>query len=76
MVELRDSGPEGDTPPYRRYRVWENVVEPSTIVGLSPAQYDVALVANPALPPQLLDEVLAQFGLGLVQSKAAITGAQ
>jgi len=34
------------------------------IVGLSPAQYDVALVANPALSPsELLDEVLAQFGL-------------
>jgi general secretion pathway protein A len=42
------------------------------IVGLSPAQYDVALVANPALSPsELLDEVLAQFGLELVQSKAA-----
>lgn len=42
------------------------------IVGLSPAQYDVALVANPALSPsELLDEVLSQFGLGLVQSKAA-----
>ena len=41
------------------------------IVGLSPAQYDVALVANPALSPsELLDEVLSQFGLGLVQSKA------
>ena len=42
------------------------------IVGLSPAQYDVALVANPALSPsELLDEVLSQFGLGPVQSKAA-----
>jgi general secretion pathway protein A len=41
------------------------------IVGLSPAQYDVALVANPALSPsELLDEVLSQFGLDLVQSKA------
>lgn len=42
------------------------------IVGLSPAQYDVALVANPALSPsELLDEVLSQFGLGLVESKVA-----
>ena len=42
------------------------------IVGLSPAQYDVALVTNPALSPsELLDEVLSQFGLGLVRSKAA-----
>lgn len=42
------------------------------IVGLSPARYDVALVANPALSPsELLDEVLSQFGLDLVQSKAA-----
>ncbi|NWF72237.1 MAG: AAA family ATPase [Nitrospirae bacterium] len=42
------------------------------IVGLSPAQYDVALVANPALSPsEMLDEVLSQFGLGLVRSKAA-----
>ncbi len=41
------------------------------IVGLSPAQYDVALVANPALSPsELLDEVLSQFGLDLVRSKA------
>jgi general secretion pathway protein A len=41
------------------------------IVGLSPAQYDVALVANPALSSsELLDEVLSQFGLGLVRSKA------
>ena len=40
------------------------------IVGLSPAQYDVALVANPALSPsELLDEVLSQFGLGIVPSK-------
>jgi general secretion pathway protein A len=42
------------------------------IVALSPARYDVALVANPALSPsELLDEVLSQFGLGLVESKAA-----
>lgn len=42
------------------------------IVGLSPDRYDVALVANPALSPsELLDEVLSQFGLGLVRSKAA-----
>jgi len=41
------------------------------IVGLSPARYDVALVANPALSPsELLGEVLSQFGLGLVRSKA------
>ncbi|MEK7236572.1 MAG: AAA family ATPase [Nitrospirota bacterium] len=41
------------------------------IVGLLPDQYDVALVANPALSPsELLDEVLSQFGLDLVQSKA------
>lgn len=41
------------------------------IVGLSPERYDVALVVNPALSPsELLDEVLSQFGLGLVQSKA------
>ncbi len=41
------------------------------IVGLSPAQYDVALVANPALSPsELLDEVLSQFGLDLMRSKA------
>ena len=41
------------------------------IVGLSPARYDVALVANPALSPsELLDEVLSQFGLDLVESKA------
>ena len=41
------------------------------IVGLSSAQYDVALVANPALSPsELLDEVLSQFGLDLVRSKA------
>jgi len=41
------------------------------IGGLSPAQYDVALVANPALSPsELLDEVLAQFGLDPVRSKA------
>jgi type II secretory pathway predicted ATPase ExeA len=42
------------------------------IVGLSPAQYDVALVANPALSPsELLDEVLSPLGLGLERSKAA-----
>jgi general secretion pathway protein A len=42
------------------------------IVGLSPVRYDVALIANPALSPsELLDEVLSQFGLSLVQSKAA-----
>lgn len=42
------------------------------IVGLLPARYDVALVANPALSPsELLDEVLSQFGLDLVDSKAA-----
>lgn len=41
------------------------------IVELSPAQYDVALVANPGLSPSdLLDEVLSQFGLDLVRSKA------
>jgi general secretion pathway protein A len=41
------------------------------IVGLSPTRYDIALVANPALSPsELLDEVLSQFGLGLVRSKA------
>ena len=41
------------------------------IVGLPPARYDVALVANPALSPsELLDEVLSQFGIGLVRSKA------
>src|SRR6185295_4579050 len=41
------------------------------IVGLSPAQYDVALIANPALSPsELLDEVLSQFGLALVPSKS------
>ena len=41
------------------------------IVGLSSARYDVALVANPALSPsELLDEVVSQFGLGLVRSKA------
>lgn len=41
------------------------------IGGLLPAQYDVALVANPALSPsELLDEVLSQFGLDLVRSKA------
>jgi len=41
------------------------------IVGLPAVRYDVALVANPALSPsELLDEVLAQFGLGIVSSKA------
>ena len=41
------------------------------ILGLSPAQYDVALLANPALSPsELLDEVLSEFGLDLVRSKA------
>ena len=41
------------------------------IVGLAPAQYDVALVANPALSPsELLDEVWFQFGLDLVRSTA------
>ena len=41
------------------------------IVGLLPDQYDVALIANPGLSPsELLDEVLSQFGLGLVRSKA------
>jgi len=41
------------------------------IVGLSPDRYDVALIANPALSPsELLEEVLAQFGLDLVRSKA------
>ena len=40
------------------------------IIGMSPDQYDVALVANPALSPsELLDEVLSQFGLDLVRSK-------
>ena len=41
------------------------------IIGLVPDQYDVALVANPGLSPsELLDEVLSQFGLGLVRSKS------
>jgi len=41
------------------------------IVGLPPAQYNVALVANPALSPsELLDEILSQFGIDLVQSNA------
>jgi len=41
-------------------------------LGLSPVRYDVALVANPALSPsELLGEVLSQFGLSLVESKAA-----
>jgi type II secretory pathway predicted ATPase ExeA len=41
------------------------------IVGLPPAQYNVALVDNPALSPsELLDEILSQFGLDLVQSNA------
>src|ERR1043165_7468550 len=38
------------------------------ILGLPPAQYDVALVANPALSPsELLDAVLSQFGLDLMR---------
>lgn len=41
------------------------------IVGMAPTRYDVALVANPALSPsELLDEVLSQFGLEPVRSKA------
>lgn len=41
------------------------------IAGMTATQYDVALVANPALSPsELLDEVLSQFGLDLVRSKA------
>jgi general secretion pathway protein A len=41
------------------------------IVGMLPNRYDVALVANPALSPsELLDEVLSQFGLAPVRSKA------
>jgi general secretion pathway protein A len=41
------------------------------IVGMMPTRYDVALVANPALSPsELLDEVLSQFGLEPVRSKA------
>lgn len=41
------------------------------IVGLPSTRYDVALVANPALSPsELLEEVLSQFGLGVVRSKA------
>ena len=49
----------------------ETLLSRRLIVGLSPDQYDVALVANPALSPsELLDEVLSQFGLRLVQSKA------
>jgi type II secretory pathway predicted ATPase ExeA len=41
------------------------------IVELPPTQYDVALVGNPALcSSKLLDEVLSQFGLDLVRSKA------
>jgi len=41
------------------------------IAGLSPTRYDVAIAANPALSPsELLDEVLSQFGLSLVRSKA------
>jgi general secretion pathway protein A len=41
------------------------------ILGLPSSQYDIALVANPALSPsELLDEVLSQFGLGIVPSKA------
>jgi general secretion pathway protein A len=41
------------------------------IVELPSAQYDVALVANPALSSsELLDEVLSQFGLNPVPSKS------
>lgn len=41
------------------------------ILGMTPTRYDVALVANPALSPsELLDEVLSQFGLEPVRSKA------
>lgn len=41
------------------------------IVGLAASQYDVALVANPALSPsELLGEVLCQFGLDPGRSKA------
>ena len=41
------------------------------IVELVPDRYDVALVANPGLSPsELLNEVLSQFGLALVRSKA------
>ena len=40
------------------------------IMGMPPSGYDVALVANPSLSPsELLDEVLAQFGLGRMRSK-------
>ena len=43
------------------------------IVGLPPAQYDVALVANPALSPsELLDEVLSQFGLDRVRLRVGL----
>jgi general secretion pathway protein A len=49
----------------------ETLLSRRLILGLLPAQYDVALVANPALTPsELLDEVLAQFGLDHVRSKA------
>lgn len=42
------------------------------IVGMPAGRYDVALVANPSLPSsELLDEVLVQFGLDPVPSKAA-----
>jgi len=41
------------------------------IVGLSPARYDVALVAIPrCLHPNCLMRYLPQGGLGLVRSKA------
>ena len=41
------------------------------ILGMPPTRYDVALVANPALSPsELLEEVLSQFGLEPVRSKA------
>jgi general secretion pathway protein A len=41
------------------------------ILGMTPTRYDVALVANPALSPsELLEEVLSQFGLEPVRSKA------
>ena len=49
----------------------KTVLSRRLIVGLAPAQYDVALVANPALSPsELLDEVWSQFGLDLVRSQA------
>ena len=49
----------------------KNRTESSADRRASPAQYDVALVANPTLSPsELLDEGLSEFGLGLVRSKA------